>query len=162
MVDFILHNNLCLGEILLFLLINSCTKYQVYKVSNRIDIQIEIVPVPFEKMSEQAKSESSASIRERVIKARKIQEQRFANHPGIYCNAQMESQLLHQYAQPDEKGLALLRSAMSRLNLSARAYDRILKVSRTIADLEGSSSILPHHLAEAISYRNLDRENWGG
>ena len=147
-----------------------CNPGQVHRYLNRIsgplldriDIQIEIVPVPFEKMSEQAKSESSASIRERVIKARKIQEQRFANHPGIYCNAQMESQLLHQYAQPDEKGLALLRSAMSRLNLSARAYDRILKVSRTIADLEGSSSILPHHLAEAISYRNLDRENWGG
>lgn len=147
-----------------------CNPGQVHRYLNRIsgplldriDIQIEIVPVPFEKMSEQAKSESSASIRERVIKARKIQEQRFANHPGIYCNAQMESQLLHQYAQPDEKGLALLRSAMSRLNLSARAYDRILKVSRTIADLEGSPSILPHHLAEAISYRNLDRENWGG
>lgn len=147
-----------------------CNPGQVHRYLNRIsgplldriDIQIEIVPVPFEKMSEQAKSESSASIRERVIKARRIQEQRFANHPGIYCNAQMESQLLHQYAQPDEKGLALLRSAMSRLNLSARAYDRILKVSRTIADLEGSPSILPHHLAEAISYRNLDRENWGG
>lgn len=147
-----------------------CNPGQVYRYLNRIsgplldriDIQIEIVPVPFEKMSEQAKSESSSSIRERVIKARKIQEQRFANHPGIYCNAQMESQLLHQYAQPDEKGLTLLRSAMSRLNLSARAYDRILKVSRTIADLEGSTAILPHHLAEAISYRNLDRENWGG
>ena len=129
---------------------------------DRIDIQIEIVPVPFEKMSEQTKGESSSVIRERVVKARKIQEERFANHPGIYCNAQMESQLLHQYAQPDEKGLALLRTAMTRLNLSARAYDRILKVSRTIADLEGSPTILPHHLAEAISYRNLDRENWGG
>ena len=113
-------------------------------------------------MAEQKNSESSAAIRERVIKARKIQEERFANHPGIYCNAQMESKLLHQYANPDEKGLNLLRTAMTRLNLSARAYDRILKVARTIADLEGSETILSNHLAEAISYRNLDREGWGG
>lgn len=147
-----------------------CNPGQVHRYLNRIsgplldriDIQIEIVPVPFEKMAEQKTAESSASIRERVIKARKIQEQRFANHPGIYCNAQMESKLLHQYASPDEKGLSLLRTAMSRLNLSARAYDRILKVARTIADLEGSESIQPNHLAEAISYRNLDREGWGG
>lgn len=147
-----------------------CNPGQVHRYLNRIsgplldriDIQIEIVPVPFEKMAEQKTAESSASIRERVIKARKIQEQRFANHPGIYCNAQMESKLLHQYASPDEKGLSLLRMAMSRLNLSARAYDRILKVARTIADLEGSESIQPNHLAEAISYRNLDREGWGG
>jgi magnesium chelatase family protein len=111
-------------------------------------------------MSEQTQSESSATIRERVVKARKIQELRFANHPGIYCNAQMESQLLHQYAEPDEKGLALLRTAMTRLNLSARAYDRILKVARTIADLEGSEHVQSNHLAEAISYRNLDREGW--
>ena len=129
---------------------------------DRIDIQIEIVPVPFEKMAEQQSIESSATIRERVIKARKIQEERFANHPGIYCNAQMESKLLNQYATPDEKGLNLLRSAMTRLNLSARAYDRILKVARTIADLEGSEKIMSHHLGEAISYRNLDREGWGG
>ena len=129
---------------------------------DRIDIQVEIVPVPFEKMAEQKTGESSASIRQRVIKARKIQEERFANHPGIYCNAQMESKLLQQYAVLDSQGLNLLRNAMMRLNLSARAYDRILKVSRTIADLEGSSSIQPHHLAEAISYRNLDRDNWGG
>ena len=134
----------------------------VYKIYCRIDLQIEIVPVPFEKMSEQTQSESSATIRERVIKARKIQELRYANHPGIYCNAQMESQLLHQYAEPDEKGLALLRTAMTRLNLSARAYDRILKVARTIADLEGSEHVQSNHLAEAISYRNLDREGWAG
>ena len=129
---------------------------------DRIDIQIEIVPVPFEKMAEQQTAESSAAIRERVIKARKIQEERFASHPGIYCNAQMESKLLHQYATPDEKGLQLLRTAMTRLNLSARAYDRILKVARTIADLEGCERVMPHHLGEAISYRSLDRESWGG
>ena len=147
-----------------------CNPGQVHRYLNRIsgplldriDIQIEIIPVPFEKMSEQGNSEKSASIRERVIKARKIQEQRFANHPGIYCNAQMESELLHQYATPDEQGLNLLRTAMTRFNLSARAYDRILKVARTIADLEGSETIKPNHLAEAISYRNLDRESWGG
>ena len=113
-------------------------------------------------MAEQQASESSATIRERVIKARKIQEQRFANHPGVYCNAQMESKLLQQYAVPNEQGLCLLRNAMTRLNLSARAYDRILKVARTIADLEGNEQVMPHHLAEAIGYRNLDRENWGG
>ena len=147
-----------------------CNPGQVHRYLNRIsgplldriDIQIEIVPVPFEKMAEQKQAENSATIRERVIKARKIQEERFANHPGIYCNAQMESKLLHQYANPDEKGLNLLRTAMTRLNLSARAYDRILKVARTIADLEGSESIQSNHLAEAISYRNLDRESWGG
>ena len=147
-----------------------CNPGQVHRYLNRIsgplldriDIQIEIVPVPFEKMAEQKQAENSATIRERVIKARKIQEERFANHPGIYCNAQMESKLLHQYANPDEKGLNLLRTAMTRLNLSARAYDRILKVARTIADLEGSEAIQSNHLAEAISYRNLDRESWGG
>ena len=147
-----------------------CNPGQVHRYLNRIsgplldriDIQIEIVPVPFEKMAEQQTSESSANIRKQVIKARKIQEQRFANHPGIYCNAQMESKLLHQYATPDGQGLNLLRTAMTRLNLSARAYDRILKVARTIADLEASEAIKPNHIAEAISYRNLDREGWGG
>lgn len=147
-----------------------CNPGQVHRYLNRIsgplldrfDIQIEIVPVPFEKMAEQRPAESSETIRNRVIKARKIQEERFAQHPGIYCNAQMESKLLHQYASPDEKGLNLLRTAMTRLNLSARAYDRILKVARTIADLEGSKEVLSHHLGEAISYRNLDREGWGG
>lgn len=147
-----------------------CNPGQVHRYLNRIsgplldrfDLQIEIVPVPFEKMAEQKQAENSATIRERVIKARKIQEERFANHPGVYCNAQMESRLLHQYANPDEKGLNLLRTAMTRLNLSARAYDRILKVARTIADLEASEAIQPNHIAEAISYRNLDRESWGG
>lgn len=138
----------------------------LYKISgpllDRIDIQIEIVPVPFEKISEQQPGESSASIRERVIRARQIQTERFANYPRIHCNAQMTSKLLHQYAQPDSQGLQLLKNAMTRLNLSARAYDRILKVARTIADLEGSESIRSQHLAEAIGYRNLDRENWAG
>lgn len=147
-----------------------CNPGQVHRYLNRIsgplldrfDLQIEIVPVPFEKMAEQKQAENSATIRERVVKARKMQEERFANHPGVYCNAQMESRLLHQYANPDEKGLNLLRTAMTRLNLSARAYDRILKVARTIADLEASEAIQPNHIAEAISYRNLDRESWGG
>ena len=147
-----------------------CNPGQVQKYLNkisgplldRIDIQIEIVPVPFEKISEQQPGESSASIRERVIRARQIQTERFANYPRIHCNAQMTSKLLHQYAQPDSQGLQLLKNAMTRLNLSARAYDRILKVARTIADLEGSESIRSQHLAEAIGYRNLDRENWAG
>lgn len=147
-----------------------CNPGQVQKYLNkisgplldRIDIQIEIVPVPFDKMSDKKPGEASATIRERVISARQLQEKRFADHPGIYCNAQMTSKQLALYAQPDDKGLALLKNAMERLNLSARAYDRILKVSRTIADLEGSESILSAHLAEAIGYRNLDRENWAG
>lgn len=127
---------------------------------DRFDIQCEIVPVPFEKLSEQAKGESSASIRERVMRAREMQERRYSGEPGIHCNAQMTSRLLQQYATPDSSGLALLKEAMQRLCLSARAYDRILKVSRTIADLEGAENIQAHHIAEAITYRNLDRENW--
>lgn len=128
---------------------------------DRIDIQVEVVPVPFEKISEQRLSEPSAAIRERVVGARSIQEERFFSYEGVYCNAQMTSRLLHQYAVPDAAGLALLKTAMLRLNLSARAYDRILKVSRTIADLDASPNIEARHLAEAINYRNLDRENWG-
>ena len=147
-----------------------CTPGQVQKYLNRIsgplldriDIQVEIVPVPFEKLAERKSDEPSAAIRERVIHARQIQAKRFADIPGVHCNAQMTSRLLHQYAQPDAQGMTLLRTAMERFNLSARAYDRILKVSRTIADLDGSEAILPKHLAEAISYRNLDRENWAG
>ena len=119
---------------------------------DRIDIQIEIVPVPFEKISEQQPSEPSIAIRERVIKARAIQERRFAAYEGIYCNAQMNSKLLHQYAVPDASGLSILKTAMQRLCLSARAYDRILKVSRTIADLDNSEHIEVRHLAEAIQY----------
>lgn len=147
-----------------------CSPGQVQKYLNkisgplldRIDIQIEIVPVPFDKISDQRQGEPSSIIRQRVIKARQMQERRYAECTGVYCNAQMNSRLLAMYARPDEKGLALLKSAMERLNLSARAYDRILKVARTIADLEGMEQIRPSHLAEAISYRNLDRENWAG
>lgn len=128
---------------------------------DRIDIQIEIVPVPFEKISDQRPSESSEQIRERVVKARLIQERRFENEPNIHCNAQMNSRLLNIYAVPNASGLKLLETAMRRLNLSARAYDRILKVARTIADLEESPNIEAPHLAEAIQYRSLDRENWG-
>ncbi|MEG1544341.1 MAG: ATP-binding protein, partial [Tannerellaceae bacterium] len=128
---------------------------------DRIDIQIEIVPVPFEKISEQRPSEPSLAVRERVMKARAIQEARFEAYEGVYCNAQMSSKLLHQFAVPDAAGLDKLKQAMVRLNLSARAYDRILKVSRTIADLDDSPNIEARHLAEAINYRNLDREGWG-
>lgn len=145
-----------------------CSTAQVQKYLNkisgplldRIDIQIEIIPVPFEKMSDKRPVETSEAIRARVMKARRIQEKRFADCPGIYCNAQMTSKLLAQHVQLDEASLRLLKGAMARLNLSARAYDRILKVSRTIADLEGSDNITASHLAEAIGYRNLDRENW--
>ncbi len=129
---------------------------------DRIDLQIEVIPVPFEKMSDARTGEPSEAIRQRVMAARKIQEQRYANETGVYCNAQMTSRLLAQYARPNEQGLALLKNAMTRLNLSARAYDRILKVARTIADLEGAEQVESHHLAEAIGYRNLDREDWAG
>jgi magnesium chelatase family protein len=129
---------------------------------DRIDIHIEIVPVPFEKLSEQREAEKSEEIRNRVIKARQIQEMRFRDIEGVYCNAQMSSKLQRKFAVPDKSGAELLKNAMKRLNLSARAYDRILKVSRTIADLDGSEQICSHHIAEAINYRNLDREGWAG
>jgi magnesium chelatase family protein len=128
---------------------------------DRIDIQVEITPVSFEKISDKVPSESSLKVRERVMKAREIQDRRFKNYDGIYCNAQMTSKMLHEYASPDETSLKLLKAAMERLNLSARAYDRILKVARTIADLEESELVQSKHIAEAINYRNLDRENWG-
>ena len=129
---------------------------------DRIDIHIEIVPVPFEKISDNTPAEHSTAIRKRVIKARRIQAERFKKFPGTYCNAQMTSKMLHLFASPDAAGLQLLRTAMDRFSLSARAYDRILKVSRTIADLDASPHVLPVHLAEAINYRNLDREAWAG
>lgn len=127
---------------------------------DRIDIQIEIVPVPFEKISDKTPAERSSKIRKRVIDARKIQEERFKNAEDIYSNAQMTSKQLHKFVSIDEAGRKLLKTAMEKLGLSARAYDRILKVSRTIADLEQSEHINTSHLAEAISYRNLDREMW--
>ncbi len=127
---------------------------------DRIDIQIEINPVPFKDISQVAEGEKSAFIRERVIKARKKQELRYAQIKGVHCNAQMSERMIHQFAEPDEAGIALLRTAMERLNLSARAYNRILKVARTIADLDDSDQVLSRHLAEAISYRTLDRGDW--
>lgn len=127
---------------------------------DRIDIHIEIVPVPFEKISDKDPAEASSKIRERVIKAREIQVDRFKEEDGIYTNAQMSPKLLNQYALPDKEGLKLLKMAMDKFNLSARAYDRILKVARTIADLDESEKIESRHLAEAINYRNLDRESW--
>ena len=129
---------------------------------DRIDMHIEIVPVPFDKLSEMAPAEPSAVIRERVIAARGIQAARFSNDEGIYCNAQMSSKMLRKYCAVDEAGQQLLKAAMARMNLSARAYDRILKVARTIADLAGSERVQTEHLAEAINYRNLDKEGWAG
>ena len=129
---------------------------------DRIDLHIEVVPVPFEKLSETRAAESSEIIRERVVAARKIQASRFAGKATIFCNAQMSSKILRQYCEIDSGGTQLLKNAMEKLGLSARAYDRILKVSRTIADLEGSVNIENNHLAEAIQYRSLDRESWAG
>ena len=146
-----------------------CTPGQIHrylhKISgpllDRIDLQIEITPLSFDELSRSAPGESSAAIRERVIRARKIQEQRYNGLQGIHCNAQMTSRLIRQYAEPDAEGTEMLRLAMNRLQLSARAYDRILRVARTIADLDNSEKIRNIHLAEAIGYRNLDRSNWG-
>ncbi len=129
---------------------------------DRIDMHIEIVPVPFDKLSEAAPAEPSAVIRERVIKARQVQEARFRDVAGVYCNAQMSSKMLRKFCEVDAEGQQLLKAAMLRMNLSARAYDRILKVARTIADMAGSERILTEHLAEAINYRNLDKEGWAG
>ncbi len=129
---------------------------------DRIDIHIEVTPVPFEKLSDTRKAESSHDIRERVTKAREIQSQRFAEMETIHYNAQMNTKHIREFCALDETSLQLLKTAMERLNLSARAYDRILKVSRTIADLEGSENVASAHIAEAIQYRSLDREGWLG
>ncbi len=133
---------------------------------DRIDIHCEIQAVPFSELSKMQPGEPSAAIRERVIRARNIQAERFSSLPKqggqgkVYCNAQMTEKMLHQFAEPDESSLSLLRTAMERLKLSARAYNRILKVARTIADLEGSEKVQSHHIAEAVGYRNLDRGDW--
>lgn len=129
---------------------------------DRIDIHLEVVPVPFRKLSESGFSENSRTIRERVLQARKIQEERFKDDPGVYANAQMNTRLIRKFISLDEVSADLIKNAVEKLGLSARAYDRILKVSRTIADLEGSNGIQPHHVSEAIHYRSLDRESWGG
>ena len=127
---------------------------------DRIDIQVEITPVPFKDFSQAREGEKSEVIRKRVIAARKIQEERYKESKGVYCNAQMSERMIHQYAEPDKAGLDLLKMAMEKFSLSARAYSRILKVARTIADLDGSEKVEARHLAEAISYRNLDRGDW--
>ncbi|MBO5345443.1 MAG: YifB family Mg chelatase-like AAA ATPase [Paludibacteraceae bacterium] len=127
---------------------------------DRIDMHIEIVPVPFSQLADAKPSESSATIRARVIAARNIQTERFSQEEGVYCNAQMGSKLIRKYCQLDAKGQDLLNKAMTKHNLSARAYDRILKMSRTIADLDNSADIQFSHVAEAINYRNLDKESW--
>lgn len=128
---------------------------------DRIDLHVEVVPVSHEELASSKPVEKSADIRKRVVAAREIQKARFANHYNIFCNAQMTSRMVRQYCIIDEAGQQILKDAMDRLGLSARAYDRILKVARTIADLDGSPEIGLGHLSEAINYRSLDRDNWG-
>ena len=128
---------------------------------DRIDIHVEVVPVPFKELSEARISEKSNDIRDRVVKARLLQEERYNQNQGIHCNAQMSSKLLREICPVNDAGHTLLKNAMEKLSLSARAYNRILKVSRTIADLANSPDIKTEHLAEAIHYRSLDRESWG-
>lgn len=125
-------------------------------------MHVEVTPVPFSELSKQRLSEKSEDIRKRVVEARQIQAQRYKENEGIYCNAQMSSKMLHSICKISEEGNQLLKTAMERLGLSARAYDRILKVSRTVADLAGSEDIRTEHLAEAIQFRSLDREGWAG
>ncbi len=145
-----------------------CTPGQIQRYMNkisgplldRIDIHCEIQAVPFAQLSQMQPGEPSSAIRERVIAARKIQEERFKPFKAIYCNAQMTERMLHEFAEPDAASLDMLRMAMERLKLSARAYSRILKVARTIADLAGSEKVQAMHIAEAIGYRNLDRGDW--
>jgi magnesium chelatase family protein len=129
---------------------------------DRIDIHIEVTPVSFNELSGRPGGDSSERVRARVIEARTIQQTRYETRPGMNCNAQMDSKCLKEYCAIDDAGKRLLATAMERLKLSARAYDRILKVARTIADLSGSACIESQHLAEAIQYRSLDRENWAG
>ncbi len=128
---------------------------------DRIDLHVEVTPVAFRDLSKIKKSEKSAEVRKRVIAARKIQEERFKGINGVFANAQMSPRLLRDYCQVNDEGQELLKTAMEKLGLSARAYDRILKVSRTIADLDNSININNEHLAEAIQYRSLDRDGWG-
>lgn len=147
----------------------TCPPGQVIKYMNkisgplldRIDLHIEIQPVEFDAMADVAPAESSKSIRQRVIMARAIQQKRYAKEKGIYCNAQMNTRLIRQFAWPDEQGLKRLKDVMTRLNMSARAFDRILRVARTIADLDCSENVEVRHISEAINYRNLDRGSFG-
>jgi len=129
---------------------------------DRIDLHVEVTPVTFDEMSSERPAEKSGDIRTRVVSARTVQNKRFAQNEGVYCNAQMSTRQLREVCRIDKAGQELLRNAIDKLNLSGRAYDRILKVGRTIADLEGSNQIETHHIAEAIQYRSLDREGWMG
>ncbi len=145
-----------------------CTPGQIQRYMNRIsgplldrmDLHIEVPVVPFNQLSQMQQGETSEVIRARVIAARKRQEERFREFKGVYCNAQMSERMIHQFCEPDEASLNMLRMAMEKLHLSARAYNRILKVARTIADIEGTERVQSHHIAEAIGYRNLDRGDW--
>jgi magnesium chelatase family protein len=147
-----------------------CSPSMVHKYLNRIsgplldriDIHIEVVPVHYDKLADTGRTESSSAVRERVVRARAVQARRFEHYRGIYSNSQMSASMQRKYCQLDEAGGRLLRTAMEIRGLSARAYDRILKVARTIADLDDSEHIRPEHLSEAINYRNLDREGWAG
>jgi magnesium chelatase family protein len=146
-----------------------CTPSQIQRyrtrasgpLMDRIDLHLEIPPVDFKELTAETEGESSAKIRARIVEARKRQRERFAKEPGVFCNAQMRPRHLKRYVQLDLKGKELLRRAVEALGLSARGYDRILKVARTIADLDGSDAVLPHHLAEAVQYRALDRADGG-
>ncbi|MDE6453811.1 MAG: YifB family Mg chelatase-like AAA ATPase [Muribaculaceae bacterium] len=147
----------------------TCAPGQVGKYLNRIsgplldriDIQVEILPVPFERLSEPASGEDSSAIRQRVVRARSVQAERFRDTNGVHCNAQMTPRLMQRYCSLDEPSRRLLETAMQKYDMSARAYDRILKVARTIADLDGSAAITAAHMSEAVNYRNLDRGSWG-
>ena len=127
---------------------------------DRIDIQVDITAVPFSDLSKMEQGESSSEIRKRVIAARQIQTERYKDSKLIHCNAQMTDRMLHEYCQLDEQTTTLLHNAMTKMSLSARAYSRILKVARTIADLDSSENIQMSHVAEAIGYRQLDRGDW--
>jgi magnesium chelatase family protein len=129
---------------------------------DRIDLHVEVTPVAYSELSAQREQQNSAYIRDRVIKAREIQAERYKDQPSIYCNAQISSKMLREICVINNASHNLLKTAMEKLNLSARAYDRILKVARTIADLAASPDIKVEHLAEAIQYRSLDREGWAG
>jgi magnesium chelatase family protein len=129
---------------------------------DRIDIHVEVTPVAFGELTKDRVSEKSETVRQRVIKAREMQDKRFSAVDNLYCNAQMTAKKIQSICKINDAGRQLLKTAMERLGLSARAYDSILKVSRTIADLDGSEEIQNQHLAEAIQYRSLDRENWAG
>ena len=147
----------------------TCTPAQVQRylsrisgpLLDRIDLQVEVVPVPVKELTNAPDGEPSANIRARVMAARKRQRERFSNCPGVHCNAQMSARQLQELVVLDEAAQDALSLALDRLGLSARAYERVLKVARTIADLDGSDKVQRQHIAEAVSYRNLDRSTWG-